>query len=134
MPKIRNNPPTTARRTIAAWFGILALALPMLVPVAQGIPLAGLSDNSQEPFYMVLCKAMQKGTGGGDNGPEKTPDMSDCPVCIGFAFGKTVLTSPLASNPIPENRFVAVVFDWADETRHGRRVSKTCARAPPVSA
>lgn len=134
MPAIQTIKPAKRRRLFAAWFGILALALPMLVPMAQGIPLSKSVDDFNAPFYVVLCKAMQNGTGGADHTPDKAPDLSDCPVCIGYAFGKSMLSAPLVCDPVPENNFLAFLFNSADETRVGRQNSRSSARAPPVTA
>lgn len=103
----------------------------MLIPVAQGIPLSNAAEGFKTPFYMVLCKAMQKGTGGTDHAPDDIPDLSDCPVCIGFAFGKSVLSTPQACDPKPQSSLLALVFGATDDVINGREVSSSLARAPP---
>jgi hypothetical protein len=83
---------------------------------------------------MVLCKAMQRGTSQPEVPPEQNPNFSDCPVCLGFAFGKSVLFSPLATNPVPQGLPLVFTFNTNDEADNGRGTSRTHARAPPLSA
>ncbi len=129
------------RRKIAAWLGILVLALPMLAPIAQGIPLYGASDDMQTPFYLVLCKAMQRGISGPAPSPDQNQDQdqdqnqngSDCPVCLSFSFGKSVLFTPLAEPLVCEIHPFTFVINTESETGDGRHVSRAHARAPPLS-
>jgi hypothetical protein len=119
------------RRQFVSWLAILALALPMLATVAQGIPLSGATDDAQAPFYMVLCKAMQRGTS--EPAPEQGPDTLDCPVCLGFSSVKSVLLSPLAEpSPCLFNHLSFDVNSKSDGG-DGRLISHARARAPPVS-
>jgi len=122
---------TTRRRPLAAWLGIFALVLPMLAPVAQGIPLAGLSDNAETPFFPFICKAMQEDP---VQPPGQSPDLLDCPVCLGFSFGNSVLITPLASQSFPTVRPLAFILNPGNESNNGRTVSQAHARAPPLSA
>ena len=106
----------------------------MLVPVAQGIPLSGVSDDTQAPFYLVLCKTMQKGTSGPSPDQKQDRNASDCPVCLGLSFAKSVLMPTLGEIPVYGTQSRAFVFNPANETGDGRSVLRNHARAPPISA
>lgn len=119
------------RRLIAAWFGIVALVLPMLAPIAQGIPVNEDAPSQQlAPFYMVLCKAMQDGTGG-DN--ENQLDLSDCPVCLSFAFGQSVYSSSTAEISAPLSVARASNIVGNENPLLSLPTSSTHARAPPIT-
>ena len=129
-PTVKTRRPGT-RRQFVSWLAVLALALPMLAPVAQGIPLSGVTDDMQTPFYMVLCKAMQRGTS--EPAPEQTPNTLDCPVCLGFSSAKSVLLSPLAEPGACEFDHLAFVINTKSDMGNGRLIPRAHARAPPVS-
>jgi len=125
--------PPRRRSRIAAWLSILALALPMLVPVAQGIPLSGAMDETQAPLYLVLCKTMQDGTSGPSPDPKQDRNVSDCPVCLGLSFAKSVLMPTFGALAVCDSQLRTLAFNRANETGNGRPVRRSYARAPPVS-
>jgi hypothetical protein len=126
-----SNSRLTRRRKVVAWLGIMALFMPILTSVAQGIPLSGMSDNMPMPSYIVLCKAMQKGTSGPS--PEQIPDTSDCTVCIGFFFAKSASLTPMTETPACDGYTHRFDITKDNRTADGRLVSRLHARAPPLS-
>lgn len=117
-----------SRRLIAGWFGIFALTLPLLAPIAQGIPTGKNPDAGNAPFYMVMCKAMLDGS---DHPSEQKPDMTDCPVCLSFAFGNSVFSAPIGENPAPIHLAAAFNPIAHDQTYRSLPQSRSHARAPP---
>ena len=112
----------------------------MLAPVAQGIPLSRASGDTQAPFYLVLCKTMQKGTAGQKGTADPSPDQkqdrnaSDCPVCLGLSFAKSVLMPALGELAVFDTQPRTFAFTTANDTGDGRPVLRSHARAPPLSA
>ncbi len=105
----------------------------MLVPVAQGIPLSGATGDTQAPFYLVLCKTMQEGTANSSPDPQQDRDASDCPVCLGLTFAKSVLMPSLGALAAGDGQLRTFAFNKANETGDGRRALHSHARAPPTS-
>ncbi|MBC8268945.1 MAG: hypothetical protein H8E36_09375 [Rhodospirillaceae bacterium] len=130
-PPVKSQRPR--RRQFVTWLAVLALSLPMLATLAQGVPLSGASEGTQAPFYMVLCKAMQRGTSEPTPAPEQSPDTFDCPVCLGFSTAKSVLLTPLAQSLPCEFVHLAFVINTKGDAGDGRLISHAHARAPPVS-
>jgi len=122
---------TTRRRKVAAWLGILALTLPILVPFAQGISLPGALDNAQRPSYLIICKTMQQGS---SPTQDQAPKGTKCPICLGLALGKSVLLTPQLEAPACEIYPLAFIFNTNNEKGNGRLPSRARARAPPISA
>lgn len=117
------------RRLIGAWMGIIAFALPLLAPIAQGIPAFDDADSTNAPFYMVICKAMQDGSG---DGKSNSPDKNDCPVCLSFAFGHSLVFSPLESALQAEIEPEAFPPPPDLTARAKHLTAWSFARAPPV--
>lgn len=117
------------RRLISAWMGIFALALPLLAPIAQGIPAFGDLEKSGSPFYMVICKAMQDGTG---NGPDDNSDANDCPVCLSFAFGHSLVFAPLDMAVVTPAEPPLFPLPSQAAFHPNRLASWSPARAPPT--
>lgn len=105
----------------------------MLAPVAQGVPLSAMDEGQSAPFFMVLCKAMQSGS---DRAADSRPDtdLSECPVCLGFAFTGSLL-SPIASDYLlADLRPLAFGIEKDADARSERLSFGRQARAPPQQA
>ncbi len=118
------------RRSLAAWLGLFALVLPMLAPMAQGLPLAVSDTGDGPPFYTVLCKAMQAGTDG-SGAPGGNPDLLECPICLSQNISAPLYVPASTELLPPRFRSAAYPPEIGGHAPGNRAVHGLRARAPP---
>lgn len=118
------------RRSLAAWLGLFALVLPMLAPVAQGLPLAVSDKADGLPLYTVLCKAMQAGSDG-PGAPGGNPDLLECPICLSQNISASLYVPASTELLPPRLRSAAYPPETGGHAFGNRPVRGLRARAPP---
>lgn len=120
---------SSPRRVLAAWTGVWALLIQIMVPVGQGVPVIGANGL---PQTLVICSTLQPRTipGPGSQAPVQ-PDPRSCAVCLAFAAGNgTDLPSAIAAPPPPA--LLTMAFDPRPHTvLPGRMPGLPLSRGPP---
>ncbi|GAB6052314.1 hypothetical protein JCM17960_11340 [Magnetospira thiophila] len=118
------------RLRAAAWFATWAFMVQVLLPFAQGIPVA----RADGPTYLVICKAFGPPEilplGDPPPPPGERADLSDCPVCTSLAFGAALLV-PETDFPAVSPQEVAEPMARAETPKSSPRGARPPVRGPP---
>lgn len=120
----------TPRRVLAAWVGLWALLLQVMVPVGQAVPIRGADGL---PRTLLICSALQPRTvpGPGSQGSDQRSDPRACAVCMAFATGASSdLPTTVALPPRPAP-VTAAFARRPDSHAPGRLPGLPQPRGPP---
>ncbi len=119
-------------RRFGAWCGFLALALHLLIPLAQTVPSPGLASGSAS---LIVCKASGSPSEPTHDGEGRTDaERPFCPICQIIALGHLLLQPALAAAhpPSPSAKDRSRLASGAVPEPAGRHAWQ--ARAPPSPA
>ncbi|MFA7429660.1 MAG: DUF2946 family protein [Rhodospirillaceae bacterium] len=117
------------RRAAAAWWGVLALLVQVLVPLGQVVPVLGADGL---PRSLVLCSA----TGArsvplpGAPSPEAA---ASCAVCLAYGSGSATLLPATPAAPFPPALAGTRIDQPVAVLAHGLMAGLPRARAPPMA-
>lgn len=116
------------RRAAAAWWGVLALLVQVLVPLGQAVPVMGADGL---PRSLVLCSAMGARTVPlpGAPSPEATPS---CAVCLAYGSGSATLLPATPAAPLPPAVAGTRIDQPVAALAHGLMSGLPRARSPPM--
>lgn len=123
------------RRTIAGWWGVLALLLQILVPIGQAVPAGATVDGL--PRTLVICSVLA----GARTVPlpgSATPMPADtagttCAVCLAQGIGGACDLPPAVAWTFPPSGSGAVFDHSLISLAHGVPPGLPQARAPPMT-
>lgn len=118
------------RRAAAAWWGVLALLVQVLVPLGQAVPVVGMDGL---PRTLVLCSA----TGAGSvpmPGSVPSDAAKSCAVCLAYGAGSAVALPATPVLPFPPAGAGTCIDPTATDRAHAQTPGLPLARAPPVVA
>lgn len=128
-PRVRHR--MTDRRAAAAWWGVLALVVQILVPLGQAVPVVGADGL---PRMLALCSA----TGpravplpGPAGQPSPSEAQSPCIVCLAYGVGAATLLPASAVPPFPPAGAGQRLDAPAATLAHGLTPGLPRARGPP---
>jgi Protein of unknown function (DUF2946) len=120
------------RRVIAAWFGLIALALQVELPLLVAIEIS-LANRAAANSAFEICGYGPKAerTHGTSHHPARDGDGL-CPICIALHTGSVFTAPATVALPLPSARAIAVS---TPETRSAPplvALSAYRSRAPPI--
>ena len=130
----RNTTRLTPRRVLAAWTGLWALLLQIMIPVGQAVPVIGADGL---PRTLIICSAMQPRTIPGPGAETPAPDSgrsSSCAVCLAFATGASTDLPAAVTLPLPPVATAALTPSSATAVHDGLIPGLPRPRAPPALA
>lgn len=123
------------RRAAAAWWGVLALLVQVLVPLGQAVPVIGADGV---PRTLVLCSATAPGRTvplpGSQPGPAPSDAAKSCAVCLAYGAGSATALPAMPVLPFPPAGAGACIDHPAADRAHARTQGLPQARAPPAIA
>lgn len=129
--------PWARRRRLCARGGIVALALQLLIPFGQGLPLdAFAGGNGEVSASLVNCEFMRGTAAPAKDGsaPDPSGSYPSCPVCQANCLGQNLLPAQRADLLKPLDVVGVFVKALADHVSVERTITGKHPRAPPYSA
>jgi hypothetical protein len=126
-PQIRQR--LKDRRAAAAWWGVLALLVQVLVPLGQAVPVMGADGL---PRTVVLCSAAGARSVPLPGAPSSEPAPS-CAVCLAYGAGSATILPATPAVPFPPALAGTRIDQPVAALAHGLMPGLPRARSPPMA-
>lgn len=133
MSRRRHPSDRTPSRVLAAWAGLWALLLQIMVPLGQAVPVVGADGL---PRTLVICSATQPRAipGPAAEAPAPGAERAACAVCLAYAAGAGTDLPAAVVPPRPPATTAALTLPLADAVHGGMVPGLPRPRAPPALA